>query len=169
MLDPSESPRQHDPIKGFLRYLPGFRGYLEREDRRESDTATRQWLADQLQRAKSVLTPLNQTLADLGQLDLLPQVDRLRARLDKLIARIRGAMRGYSGFFDRVQIDTDALDRVYLHDLDLMQRVDDLVQTIQQLPSSDLQFPNAFPDLHARLAQLDRDWDTREQILRQME
>ncbi len=168
MLDPSEPTRRHNPIEGFLRYLPGFRGYLEREDRRESDAATRQWLADQLQRAKSTLATLNQTLVDQGQLDLLPQVDRLRARLDKLIARLRGAMRGYSGFLDRVQIDASTLDRVYLHDLDLMQHVDDLVQTIQQLPSPDTQLPNALSDLHARLAQLDRDWDSREETLRGM-
>lgn len=169
MLDPSEQARQRNPIEEFLRYIPGFRGYLEREDRRESDSAARQWLADQLERAKRSLAPLSQTLIVEGQLDALPQVDRLRARLDKRIAQIRGAMRGYSGFLDRVQIDIDALDRVYLHDLDLMQHVDEMVQTIEQLPSRQAQLTDALTDVHNRLDQLDRDWDARDGLLRGME
>lgn len=163
MQDPTDPTRKQTTLEQFLQYVPGFRGYLEREERRESDAEARRWLADQLDRAKRALASQSQTLVAQGQIDALPQVDRLRARLDKLIARIRGAMRGYSGFFDRVQIDADALERIYLHDLDLMQHVDELVHSIEQLPQD--QLPQALADFHPRLDQLDRELDARDQML----
>ena len=52
--------------------------------------------------AKQALDDVNRALVDAGQIDVLPQFDRVRGRLDKLIGRIRGAMRGYSGWFDLV-------------------------------------------------------------------
>jgi hypothetical protein len=168
MLDPREPAGKRNPIEEFLRHLPGFRGYFELEDRRESDALTRKWLADQLDGAKRALNALSQSLVDQGQLDALPQIDRLRGRLDKLIARIRGAMRGYSGFFDRVQIDADTLERVYFYDLDLMQNVDAWVQAAGQLPASQAQWTDALADLRNRLEQLDRQWDGRDELFRNM-
>ena len=100
MLDPSEHAEDRNFIETILRYIPGFRGYLEKEYRRESDELQRDWLADQLTRSKRAIGDLSRPLADAGQIDILPEIDRLRGRLDKLIARIRGAMQGYSGFFD---------------------------------------------------------------------
>ena len=38
-------------------------------------------------------------------IDLLPQIDRLRSRLDKFIWQLRSAMQGYTGFFDLVRGD----------------------------------------------------------------
>ena len=105
-------PRQHtehrNALESLLRHIPGFRGYLEKEYRRDSDALQRTWLSDRLQQAKRSLDTVSSQLADAGRLDLLTQYDRLRAKLDKLIARIRGAWQGYSGIFDLVRIDESA-------------------------------------------------------------
>ncbi len=49
-------PRQHAQSRGWIesigRRIPGFKGYLEKEYRRDSDALQRTWLADRLQRAK---------------------------------------------------------------------------------------------------------------------
>ena len=160
MQDPTD-PTSKQPSNNSSS-TSGFRGYWSGKNAGKA-TEARRWLADQLDRAKRGSLTQSQTLVAQGQIDALPQVDRLRARLDKLIARIRGAMRGYSGFFDRVQIDADALERIYLHDLDLMQHVDELVHSIEQLPQD--QLPQALADFHPRLDQLDRELDARDQML----
>jgi len=136
MPEPKEHTEHRNWLETILRYIPGFRGYLEKEYRRDSDELQREWLADRLQRSKRAIDDFTRPLADAGQIDALPQVDRLRGRLDKLIARIRGAMQGYSGFFDLVRVREDLLDRVYEHDLGLMRRVDALSQAIEGLPDA---------------------------------
>jgi hypothetical protein len=130
-------PRQHmehrNALETVLRHIPGFRGYLEKEYRRESDALERTWLSDRLQQAKRSLDTVSSQLADAGRLDLLTQYDRLRAKLDLTIARIRGAWQGYSGIFDLVRVDEARLDRVYEHDVALMQLVEEFSESLKRL------------------------------------
>jgi len=135
--DAVPEPRQHtehrNALETVLRHIPGFRGYLEKEYRRDSDALQRTWLTDRLQQSKRSLDTLSSQLADAGRLDLLTQYDRLRAKLDRLIARIRGAWQGYSGIFDLVPVDEGRLDRVYEHDVSLMQLVEEFLESIKRL------------------------------------
>ena len=167
MPEPKEHAERRNWIETILRYIPGFRGYLEKEYRRESDELQREWLADRLQRSKRAIDELTRPLADAGQIDALPQVDRMRGRLDKLIARIRGAMQGYSGFFDLVRVREDLLDRVYEHDVGLMEQVDALGQAIEQLPEQ--QGVISVTDLLERIDALEQKWDMREDMLKGLE
>ena len=163
--DPSQHAKDRNRLETILRSLPGFRGYLEKEYRRESDQLQRQWLADQLQRSKRAIDRVARSLVDAGRIDMLPQVDRLRGRLDKLIARIRGAMQGYSGFFDLVQVDEDLLDRVYDFDVDAMEQVESLAKAIENLPSDTDQISAALPALDRQADAVETTWDRRENIL----
>lgn len=169
MPEPSEHAKHRNWLETILRYIPGFRGYLEKEYRRESDELQREWLADRLQRSKRAIDELARPLADAGQIDALPQVDRFRSRLDKLIARIRGAMQGYSGFFDLVRVREDLLDRVYEHDVGLMQRVDALGQAIEALPETPDRIPKTVSELLEQIDAVEQQWDMREDMLKGLE
>jgi hypothetical protein len=171
--DTTPEPRDHaehrNLIETILRYIPGFRGYLEKEYRRESDDLQRDWLADRLQRSKRALDGLTRPLADAGQIDVLPQVDRLRGRLDRLLGRIRGAVQGYSGFFDLVRVDEALLDRVYEHDVALMEQVGALAGVVEGLPEKQGKLAALLPDLLHRTDELERLWDVREDLLKGLE
>ena len=169
MPEPSEHAKHRNLIESVLRYIPGFRGYLEKEYRRESDELQRRWLADRLQRSKRAIDQLTRPLADAGQIDALPQIDRLRGRLDKLIFRIQGAMQGYSGFFDLVRVREDLLDRVYEHDVALMHDVDALARAVEELPGRPEQIAAGVPDLFGRIDKLESQWDLREDMLKGLE
>ncbi|NQT16285.1 MAG: hypothetical protein HQ582_26245 [Planctomycetes bacterium] len=169
MPEPKEHAENRNVVETILRYIPGFRGYLEKEYRRDSDELGREWLADRLQRSKRAIDELTRPLADRGQIDVLPQVDRLRGRLDKLIARIRGAMQGYSGFFDLVRVREDLLDRVYEHDLALMQEVDALGRAVEALPDQPDRIAAAVTDLLEQIGGVERRWDTRDDMLKGLE
>ena len=169
MPKPKEHAEHRNWLETILRYIPGFRGYLEKEYRRDSDELQREWLADRLQRSKRAIDDFTRPLADAGQIDALPQVDRLRGRLDKLIARIRGAMQGYSGFFDLVRVREDLLDRVYEHDLGLMRRVDALSQAIEGLPDALDRTAQTVSALLEQIDALEQQWDVREDMLKGLE
>src|SRR6185436_13358608 len=93
--------------------IPGFKGYRERELRRDADKLQREHLASLLEQTKGVLNDAAAAATRGGGLDVINDIETARKRLDKVIARIRYADRGYAGFFDAVKVDEAVLERVY--------------------------------------------------------
>ncbi len=106
---------------------------------------------------------------DAGKLDILAQLDRFRARLDKVIGRLRGGMQGYSGFFDLVQIDEARLDSVYQHDVKTMDAVDALAGSIEKLEHASAEAPAPLDALNDQLGQVEQAIDQRQDILKGLE
>lgn len=166
MTNPMEHSHQRGAIEELMRRIPGFHGYLERSYRRESDAMLRQHLASRLEHARRKLDELARRLADSAQIDSLPQIDRVRSRLDKVIGRLRGAMRGYSGVFDLVRIDEITLDSVYSFDMSLTEKVE---ATARRLESADGAAAPTAADVSEMLAQIDeieQACDKRDDILK---
>ena len=169
MPDPMEHAENRGWIETILQWIPGFRGYLRKENRREADELQREWLADRLQRAKRGLDAFARALTDAGNLDALPAVERLRTKLDTQLARIRGAMQGYSGFFDLVEIDEAVLDKVYAFDVALMEQVGKLADEIDGLAGRADEGAAAVAPLSEELDAIADAWDQREDILKGLE
>jgi len=169
MPEPRHHAENRNFIERILRHIPGFRGYLEKEYRRASDELQRQWLADRLQRAKRAIDDAARPLVDAGQIDLLPQVDRLRSRLDKFIWQLRSAMQGYSGFFDLVRVDEAVLDRVYELDVAVMDDVQTLAEAIEALPARGKEIGAALPELLNQIDNVESQWSARIDILKGLE
>src|SRR5688500_8850900 len=107
--------------------IPGFKGYRERELRRDADKAQREHLASLLEQTKGVLNDVSAAATrGGGSLDVINDVETARKRLDKVIARVRYADRGYSGFFDTIKVDEALLERVYQFDLGLLAGVEEV-------------------------------------------
>jgi hypothetical protein len=169
MSEPRDHTEDRNLLESILRRIPGFKGYLEKEYRRESDQLQRQWLADRLLRAKPSIDRLAQPLVEAAQIDILPQLDRLRARIDKVIWQIRSGMQGYSGFFDLVRVDEELLERVYEHDVDLIGRVEALAEAVEALPDSPDQISTALPAAFDAVDAIERELEIRSDMLSGME
>jgi hypothetical protein len=153
-------------METIVRHIPGFKGYLEKEYRRESDELQRNWLAGRLQQSKKGLNEYMQALTAAGNLDALPTIERVRLKLDKLQNRITSAMQGYSGMFDLVRIDEAVLDRVYEHDAGLVDEVETLADTIEALPSKTEPPATLAAAVIKQIEALEEAWDMREDILK---
>jgi len=136
MPDPRKHADRRGWIESVLRHIPGFKGYLEKEYRRDSDELARTHLANRLEATKRGITQFQRSLLDSGRLDDLPALERVISSVDTMINRLKGDVRGYSGFFDFVQIDEDELDRIYESDLRLITDVEALVKQTEALSSS---------------------------------
>lgn len=166
MPEPKDHAARRNWIETVLRHVPGFRGYLEREYRRESDELLRNALADRLQRSKRAIDDAARRLVDAAAVDQLPQIERLRARLDRLLGRIRGAMQGYSGFFDLVRINEAVLECVYDHDATLAKEIDEFTAAVERMAHQNDKVADAASGLLAQLDAIERCWDEREDILK---
>jgi hypothetical protein len=96
----------------ILAELPGFRGYKEKELRRESDKLLRNHLYRKLETARKDAKDVFQKLSDRRSLDVLSDMDKLVARFDRVAEKVNHASYGYSGFFDVIKIKEEALDRM---------------------------------------------------------
>lgn len=165
MPEPKTHAQNRPVLERLLGYLPGFHGYLEKSNRRESDALERQFLADRLERAKRGLDAYARSLVDSGELAGVAPCERLRGRLDRLLGRIRGAMQGYSGMFDLVRVDESRLDKIYEHDVKLLEQVDRLADGLEKLQGSSA----AIAPLMQQVAEIETAWDQREDLLKGLE
>lgn len=130
--------------------LPGFKGYKEKEIRREQDKALRNRLVRSLQGLKYDLVGMEDEYPD--DLKKVKTIETLIARIQKLEDRIEHADYGYAGFFDLIHIDEDKLDLIYEHDLKMF----DLIDKIKG--EEDLEV------LKVKIRELEEEWDKREEI-----
>ena len=137
--------------------IPGFKGYRDKERRREADRISREHMAVQLEGAKKDLDTLAANASRVGALDAINDIETARKRLDKVAARIRYADRGYAGFFDAVKVDDAMLDRVYRFDLALLAGVGEARESARAAGAA---AGGVRPALEAFIGNLDalRDW-----------
>ena len=120
-------------VESIVRLVPGFRGYHQKEDRRETDKILREHLAAKLDRLRASLNPIIRGLTDAGDLDLTGRTDIVRKLLEKITYRLRYASYGYAGFFDAIKVDQEDLDRLYEFDAALLDRIQALEHGLAQL------------------------------------
>lgn len=107
-------------LERIMLILPGFKGYKQREQRREADRIIRDHIHDVLENARDNLNKCFQALSDSKATELMEPMNRLTARLDRVAEKVNHASYGYSGFFDSVKIEEPELDRMLAHDTQLM-------------------------------------------------
>jgi hypothetical protein len=106
--------------KSFLEkiadHIPGVSGYRAKESRRDTDKRLREYLAGRLDQLRARIEEIKLAATDEGDLDMLDDLGRLDARMQRTADALRFADYGYSGFFDQVKIREEELDRVYAYD-----------------------------------------------------
>jgi hypothetical protein len=108
-----------DQMSGFeqlVAKIPGYKGYKEKELRREADKLLRDHIVNRLRTVKTQLDGLQQDLMGVGKFDLLDETGSAATQIQTFIDRVRTAAYGYSGLFDAVKVKEDELDRVYEFD-----------------------------------------------------
>jgi hypothetical protein len=104
----------------ILHKIPGFKGYFEKEFRRDADRLQREFVVRQLREIKKSLSLVIQIVSRKKNLDLLTVYDLFAKHLEKTINEIRYADQGYSGFFDLIKIREAELDSLYQLDVELV-------------------------------------------------
>jgi hypothetical protein len=111
-------------LERLMNLLPGFRGYREKELRRDADRILRESLAGRLDALKKGLDEAAAGATRSGALASINDIETARKRLDRVANRIRYADRGYAPLFAAVKVDEAALARVYAFDVALLEGID---------------------------------------------
>jgi len=150
--------------------LPGFRGYKEKELRRESDKLIRNHLYLKLIKDKDNVRSISQRIADKRYMDVLPDVDRLVAKMDRITEKVNHASYGYSGFYDIVKIKEENLDHMIAYDNQLLDNVNALTESIDavktQLMSGDYtNLKDKIQGMSDKLELLEDAFDKRQEVI----
>jgi len=105
-----------DFVKKLLSYVPGFKGYIERSNRRSADKLLRDQVALKYSELAGRASRLQKDLVDAGQVDLVDDIDKVSLLLRTFSDRVKNASYGYSGFFDAVKINQEELAQIYAFD-----------------------------------------------------
>jgi hypothetical protein len=152
-------------LERLMNKVPGFKGYRERDLRRDADRLQREHLATRLGDARKALDKVAMALTRSGGLDAMNDVETARKRLDKVSSRILYAERGYSGFFDAIKVDETVLARVYQFDMGLVDDVDGVRAAASAAAQAGAP-GSAVADLVGRIDALDARLSERETVLR---
>lgn len=164
--------RDRGKVENLLAKVPGFRGYMELNARRQADRLIREHVAAQLQQHVTRFTTIEKALLDAGGLSYMTKTRSAKTKLQTFIDRVATDAPGYSGFFDAIKIGPQDLEIIYAFDKALLEYVDKLgerVSDLQQAAQSGEGVDEAIRDLDALALEANEAYRLREDVLKGLE
>jgi hypothetical protein len=125
--------QSQNKVEELVSTIPGYKGYKQKEQRREADKLLRSEVARRYEEQLKRLGEVQYTLSEEGELALLASVERAANKLQLLIDRLRTARYGYAGLFDALKVDEEVLDKLYDFDYAMLEGVDRVATSIDAL------------------------------------
>lgn len=154
---------------GLLNRLPGYRGYREKESRRDTDRAIRDRLVVEYTQLADRLGRLATQLANERQIATIALVDRPHKLLVQFIDRIRTATYGYAPIFANDRVDERALEQLIRFDealADQTAALDAAIRRLEGLDPRSVEFKSAAADVGLIVQGLDDRFDKRGEVIR---
>ena len=158
-------------LEKMKRIIPGYDGYVNRDNSRELDLRLRNTLADLLDKNKTSLKNTVLNLAKYGKLFQTDGIDRLQNKLQEAIGKLKSAARGYSGAADTIKIKDDKLQQVYQFDsglIDAVTNINNVCSEMEKASSANTDIAASQQNLDGLLENFVQQFDQRESILRNL-
>jgi hypothetical protein len=111
-------------ITRVLNAVPGYRGYRDKEDRRDADRAVRDRLVAELTGRAERVERVAQQLAEARRISDVGPVNDFASSIRHLADRVNTTSYGYGGLFSQRDIDAAVLDQIRLFDESLFAGVE---------------------------------------------
>jgi hypothetical protein len=146
-----------DPFKKLASFIPGFGGYVERQNRRDADKLLRDTVARRFDEQWKRTSQLQEDMVGNGMIAYVDDMEKAAIQMRTFIDRISTAPRGYSGLFDAVKINEKELVAIYQFDaafFDLAEQVARANDNVEASMGDEAALPAAIRNLTslARLA-----------------
>ncbi|MBN1285352.1 MAG: hypothetical protein JXB47_08140 [Anaerolineae bacterium] len=116
--------------------IPGYRGYMEAQARREADRMLRDYVAQQFQHQLERLPGIEKIMLNQGGIEWIDDTANLKTLMQTFIGKIETAARGYSGLFSNIKVDGEALKKLYAFDEAMLDYVDDFAAKLDGLETA---------------------------------
>jgi len=138
MMDqlPGKIGEEMDLFKKILSKIPGFSGYVERQNRRDADKLLREIVASRFEQQWQRISALQRDFISQGEITFVDDLEAAAIKLRTFADRVRRASRGYSGLFDAVKINETELAQLYQYDSAMLDLVDEVGRAIDNIEAS---------------------------------
>lgn len=125
-----------DPFKKILSYIPGFKGYVERQNRRDADKLLRETIAERFEQQWGRISAIQREFISSGDIAYVDDLEAAAIKLRTFADRVRRATRGYSGLFDAVKINEQELAQLYAYDVTMLGLADEVGRAVDNVEAS---------------------------------
>ena len=125
-----------DIFKKLASKIPGFKGYVERQNRRDSDKLIRDTIFRRFRELESRVSDLQVEFINQGEIKYTDDLEKAALRLRTFADRVRTAPRGYSSLFEAVKINEAELAQLYEYDATLLDKSEEIGHAIDNVQSS---------------------------------
>ena len=125
-----------DPLKKLASHIPGFSGYIERENRRAADKLMRDTIANRFEELYKQLSALQTDLISQGGIEFMDDLEKAARQIRTFTDKVRNAAYGYAGLFDSVKINQDELSKIYAYDAAFFETADAIKNAIDTVEST---------------------------------
>jgi hypothetical protein len=125
-----------DFFKKIASKIPGFKGYIERQTRRDADKLIRTTLFNRFRELEDTVSALQRDCLSAGDIENVGKIEATAIKLRTFADRVRTARRGYSGLFSAVKVNEEDLTRLYEYDASMLDLVDQMKSAIDNATSS---------------------------------
>jgi len=127
----------YNKVEEMAKGIPGYKGYKDKEVRREADKLLRLQVARGFEEQRRRLNSVQLQLTNAGRLGVLVTLDRALMKLQLLIDRLKTASYGYAGLFDAIKVREAELDALYDFDAALLDSVGKVKALIDAVASAE--------------------------------
>ncbi len=164
----SQMKKNQSLVERIGLYIPIYKGYKEKNLRRDEDRAVRTEVARVLERVKLDLATVQR--AAVNDLDLMRDTERIRSKTDRYYIDVKKAVNGYSAFHSSVKIMESELDSLIEWDAKLIDDAvslkDQTASIVTMIDSGDKGLKAPLRDLEITVDKLIEDYNGRETVMR---
>ena len=125
-----------DPFKKLASYIPGFKGYIERQTRRDADKVLRDTVARRFDEQWKRASQIQADMVSNGQIAYVDDMEKAAIKLRTFIDKISTAPRGSSGLFDAVKINENELEKIYQFDAAFFDLAEQVARALDNVEAS---------------------------------
>ena len=119
-------------------FIPGYKGYAIRDEKRNTDKKFREELSQIIKQSESLIITHQQQLIRANEIQLSQKWDITRKDLNTIFSKIKNATYGESAFFSNDQLKENELEKIYLFDLEISEKVHSIFKAIDNEISEEI-------------------------------
>lgn len=149
--------------------MPGFRGYMEHNTRRQADRLLRDHVAAQFKSLHSEFVSMEKKLLRAGGLSYMDETKSIKTKFQTLIDRIATDAPGYSGFLAANKITPDDLEAIYAFDEAMIrytEQIGDYLSEFEDAIQNKEGIPEALDNLDTLMLEANQAYDLRDDVIK---
>jgi len=156
-----------DIFKKLASKIPGFKGYVERQNRRDSDKLIRDTIYRRFRELEGRISDLQVEFINQGEIKSTDDLEKAALRLRTFADRVRTAPRGYSSLFEAIKINEPELAKLYEYDATLLDKAEEVGRAIDNIQASvgTDGLPAAIRNLQALSKECIKAYDRRQEVV----